>query len=232
MLNSKTLFLNCFNKEKTIMHKKFLRTSLKLLGFAMMGLNLLPSQECSACWWWAHPANTNPPHISKASLGGPEKEYCCWLTCNEICDCGIQLFKSTHTNYLLDYSDQQLREHTAQCPGFYLHTTVINPHRLDGYSQTHQHICHVCSELEKRVMDGPCKSDLPIPHPNKKSWDHELNGKQVRVTPWTWDPIPQSSLLTIMPTKSSDQEFIEEYQKLKINFNKKDYSLDMIYNKN
>jgi hypothetical protein len=81
-------------------------------------------------------------------------------------------------------------------------------------------------------MDGPCKSDLPIPHPNKKSWDHELNGKQVRVTPWTWDPIPQSSLLTIMPTKSSDQEFIEEYQKLKINFNKKDYSLDMIYNKN
>lgn len=100
------------------------------------------------------------------------------------------------------FSDDQLRQHAITCDGFYFMGQV---NRSGILIPTNRVRCETCNELELRVRNGPAVEDLPITN---------------NLIPPIRDPklkrfIPDSNLLAIMPTGSSNKEYIEEYQKLK-----------------
>jgi len=105
-------------------------------------------------------------------------------------------------NFRENFSDDELRGHASTCDGFF----------FEGFENRNgikipigRVNCESCAELERRVRAGPLPEDLPIAS---------------KVIPPYRDPslnrnIPDSALLAIMPTSTSDKNFIEEYQKRK-----------------
>ncbi len=189
------------------MLKKFLRTSLKLLGFAMTGFTFLLSQECSACWWWEE-TPIPPPISSREAMTGPLKDDCCGECCGWYY--GFQIFNPD--NFLQKYTDEQLREHTANCTGSFIHQVNFIEYGTVTYSPSYEKTCQVCKEMERRVLAGPCKDDLTIiSRPSDQHYTTKY-GNVHGVYPYKLDRIPQSSMLTVMPTSTSDKTFVDEYQ--------------------
>lgn len=164
------------------MHKKHLRTSSKLLGFAILGFTLLLNQGALAFLCWPDTTSVRLPHPdSKAAMKGEADcvDFCCYVCC---CD-------PFRTNYEA-YETVDLEQHIKKCPGIRMHTTfsggtigTLGTSNFKYVADEWEYLpCKVCSEYIRRFPNLPdnkqiggyltCQKALIKPIP-MQPWNHE-----------------------------------------------------------
>lgn len=175
---------------------KTLQCYLKIMVGVILIVITEPTQAQGCCFlcWIANccaPGSWQP--ISPNSEDAMQPSNYCHM-CVTCCYCGVL------PSFREDFTDEKLRAHAATCDGFAF-TDYTN--RAGIKVPTGRVPCESCGELERRVRAGPASTDLPVAS---------------QVMPPYRDPsltrnIPDPKLLATMPTASSNQAFLDEYQK-------------------
>lgn len=141
----------------------------------------------------------DPVTPSHRRVREPDKSFCSYLCSDDFIHCGYL----PAYMYREGFSDDQLREHAVTCTGFYF---TAEENRWGIRIPIDRVPCESCGELERRVRLGPAAGDLPV-----TNWIIQPH-RDPNVTRM----IPDSKILAVMPTSSSDQRFIEEYRRRRI----------------